>query len=1092
MKINTIRKLFLILCLVLTPFYLLAQNSTVKGTVKDIDGEPIIGASVKVKNEKNATITDLDGNYSLAIADKNAILVFTYVGYDSQEVKVGNQTTIDIILSENAQMLEETVVIGYGTQRRLNVTGSVGTVTTKDLVRTKATTVGATLAGKVPGITFRQVNGQPGQTMRLEIRNMGDPLFIIDGVMKSSHHFNNLDANDIENISILKDGSAAIYGVKAANGVVLVTTKKGNLNEKPTVSINSYYAVQNWTRFPKFSNAYDYTRARSEAEIIKTGEDKSGLTHAELEKWRVGGIDPVTGKDYRSFDWYDFAINENAPQKYLSVSSTGGSDKTTYYLAISRLVQDAVFQDFEFNRSNIQLNLETRISKYLKVGTKINGRLENRLSPNISANYDLKDKGANLYPMGTFGDDFWRMRWGLNQNKPTERPYANDNTDYLQGTYNIFTNQAYGRRDLIGERDNLQRVFQGNWDVEWSTPIKGLKMNMLYSYYYENEQEEANRKKVDFYQYDPVTESYLNYRIGDANKAPLNTGSAAIGKTQSTIWENAYRFSLNYDNKLGDHTLGAIFVAEATERFAKRLYMINMNVPHNHQNFFDRNSEDNVIWDDSYSEAPTAGFIGRVNYNYQDKYLVEVSGRYDGSYLFPVNNRWGFFPSASVGWRISEENFFKKGGVSNWLSNLKLRLSYGEMGDERLWNENKGQWLQPFNFLSGYNPTSGTSVISPDPLISSDGVPIQNINMDDLAITNLSWVKVSMRNVGIDLGFLNNKLSLELDGFYRKRTGLPTVKKDIILPTETGNKLPIENLNSDMHMGFDGFVKWNDRIDKVNYYAGANITFARKKDGQTYGQTFSDSWNRYRNSTYERWSYVNWGYEVIGRFQSQEEADAYPVIMNVDNQSDRNIRLLPGDLIYKDQNGDGMINDLDRRPIGYAENGLPYVTYGLNFGATWNNFDLALDFSGATMQTFQQNYEVKWPFQASGNTFEFMVNDRWHHQDPLDPSSPWVPGHYPALRPTPTDGWHIYCSNSEYWLTNVRYLRLKNLEVGYTLPKGLLQKLYVQTCRFYFNGTNLFSLDNISHIGLDPENNDGNGLGYPNNKVLTLGVNITF
>jgi hypothetical protein len=290
----------------------------------------------------------------------------------------------------------------------------------------------------------------------------------------------------------------------------------------------------------------------------------------------------------------------------------------------------------------------------------------------------------------------------------------------------------------------------------------------------------------------------------------------------------------------------------------------------------------------------------------------------------------------------------------------------------------------------------------------------------------------------------------------------------------------------------DGFVKWNDRIGDVQYYIGGNATLARKKDGRSYGQKFSDSWDEYRTSTHNRWAYVNWGYEVVGRFQSQEEIDAYPVIMELGNGSDRNMTVLPGDFIYKDQNGDGIINQYDVRPIGYAENGLPYVTFGFNLGAAWNNFDIALDFSGACMQSFQQNWETKWPFQASGNTFEFMVNDRWHHQDPLDPSSPWVPGDYPALRLTPTDSWNIYCNNSEYWLTNVRYLRLKNLEVGYTLPKAITQKATVTSCRFYVNGTNLFSLDNLRRIGLDPENNDTNGLGYPNNRIVTLGVNLTF
>lgn len=1068
MKNISICKLLLSAFLFLVPLCVMAQERSVSGLVSGSDGEGIIGASVKVKGTKLGTITDFDGKFTLSMPQSNSVLVISYIGHDTQEVETAGKSTVNVVLIEKSEMLNEMVVIGYGSQRRLNVTGSVGTVQSKDLVRASTSTVGSALAGKVPGITFRQTNGQPGETMRLEVRNMGNPLFIIDGVMKDQGQFNNLDINDIENISILKDGSAAIYGVKAANGVVLVTTKRGKLNEKPTVSVNAYYGIQNWTRFPKFSNAYDYMRARADAEMNTNGT--TSITQDELDKWAKGGIDPATGADYNSFDWYDFAINGNAPQKYLNVSSNGGSEKTTYYLSISRVVQESTFPDFEFNRSNFQLNLDTRINKFLKVGATMNGRLENRLSPTIGDSYN---------------NDYWRMRWGLNQNKPTERPYANDNPNYINATYNNLTNQAYGRRGIAGERDNLYRVFQGNWDVEWTTPIDGLKMSMLYSYYYANEQEEAAKNQVFFYKYDKASDSYYIPVTEGNNPVPASTGSAALRKRQHTIWENMYRFSINYEKSFGNHSLSGVFVTEATERFDKNLYLINDAITDDFQNFFPKDNENNKIDTDSYSETPTAGFIGRVNYNYLDKYLLELSGRYDGSYLFPKGKRWGFFPSVSIGWRVSEENFFKNNGISSWMDNMKLRLSYGEMGDENV-------GINPFSFLSGYTYQTNSSVISQDPFSSNTGTTVANLTMNGLPITNLTWIHVKMHNIGVDMGFLNNKLSIEVDGFYRKRTGLPTTRADITLPTETGNKLPSENMNTDMHMGFDGFLKWNDRVGNVQYYAGVNATFARKKDGKSYGQKFANSWDEYRTSTHNRWAYVNWGYEVIGRFQTQEQIDDYPIIMEVANGSDRNMKVLPGDFIYKDQNNDGIINDMDSRPIGYAENGLPYVTYGISLGANWNNFDIAVDFSGAAMQSFQQNWETKWPFQASGNTFEFMVNNSWHRADPLDPSSPWIAGDYPALRLTPTDSWNVYCNNSEYWLTNVRYLRLKNLEIGYTLPKDLLQKLYIQSCRFYFNGTNLFSLDNLRKIGLDPENTDTNGLGYPGNRVLTLGVNLTF
>lgn len=1065
--LSTISKLLLLVMLLSGFTGVNAQSRAVSGTVIGENGDPIIGATIALKGTSTGTITDIDGNFHMNVPSTQAVLVVSYVGYKKEEVKVGNKTQLRITLAEDATMLQEMVVVGYGVQRRETITGSVATVDTKDLARTTATTTGSALVGKVPGITFRQMNGQPGQTMKMEIRNMGTPLFIIDGVMKDEGQFNNIDVNDIESISILKDGAAAIYGVRAANGVVLVTTKRGKLNEKPTVSLNAYYGFQNWTRYPKFSNAYDYMRSRSEALVNTNGAHDANITSAEdLEKWRTGYYNPQTGEDYRGFDWYDFAINKNAPQYYVNVSSSGGSDKTNYYVSVGRMVQESNFPDFEFNRSNFQLNLDTKINKYLKVGASMNGRIETRESPAVGTDYN---------------NDFWDMRWGLNQNKPTERPYANDNPDYINQIGNNLTNQAYGRRDIIGTRDNVWRVFQGNWDVEWLTPLKGLSMKFLYSFYFANEQEEANRKQVLFYSYNPANGTYESM---DRDGKSVTSGSATLGKRQHSIWENMYRFSVNYNNKFGDHNLGVVFVAEASERFDKNIRIANDNMTNNFQSLFGTEDEGNKVTQDAYEVTPTAGFIGRINYDYMNKYILELSGRYDGSFKFPKGKRWGFFPSVSLGWRISEENFFRNGGISDWMSNLKFRASYGEMGDENI--------IGNYTYMTGYNLWGYGSVISSNPFNSSDGSTVQAITQRGLPINNITWLETSITNIGFDLGFLNNRLNLEVDGFYRRRSGLTATKADVKLPLETGTELPIENLNSDMHMGVDGFIKWNDRIGEVQYFVGGNMTFARKRDGNSYGQHFATSWDEYRNSTHNRWAYVNWGYEVIGRFRTQEEADSYPVIMETGNGSDRNVRLLPGDLIYKDQNGDGIINDYDRRPIGYAEGGLPYMTFGFTLGAQWRGFDIAMDFAGASMQSFQQNWETKWPFQADGNTFEFMVNDRWHHSDPLDPSSGWVAGNYPALRTTPTDAWHIYCSNSTFWLTNVRYLRLRNLEVGYTLPKQITQKILIQQCRFYFNGTNLFSLDNLHKIGLDPENNDTNGLGYPNNRVLTLGVNVTF
>lgn len=321
-------RLFCLLLLMFSATIVFSQKRTISGNVVDEIKEPLIGVTVQVKGTTQGTVTDLDGNYSILVDNPNVTLIFSYVGYKKEIIPLKNRTVVNVTMQMDSEVLDDVVVVGYGTQKRLSVTGSVSSVKATDLARTSATTTAAALAGKVPGITNRQTSGEPGVAMRMEIRNLGTPLYVIDGVMKDEGQFNNLDVNDIESISILKDGSAAIYGVKAANGVVLVTTKRGTVNEKPTVTINGYYGLQKWTRFPELSNAYQYKRAVAEADVIKNGVTPNLISREDLEKYRTEYYNPETGEDYRSFDWYDFAVRDNTPQKYLSVSSQGGGEKT--------------------------------------------------------------------------------------------------------------------------------------------------------------------------------------------------------------------------------------------------------------------------------------------------------------------------------------------------------------------------------------------------------------------------------------------------------------------------------------------------------------------------------------------------------------------------------------------------------------------------------------------------------------------------------------------------------------------------------------------------------------------------------------------
>ena len=1078
--LKKISKHLLIAVFFLQTINLFAQSKVVSGTVTGPDREAIIGASVMVKGTTVGTVTDMDGKYTVKVPDGKSVLVFSYIGHEKQEINIGGKSIVDVELKSASQALDEVVVVGYGTQRKVSLVGSVGSVKSDDLIRTKSSTTATALVGKIPGITNRQTSGQPGASTTLQIRNLGTPLYVIDGVMKDEGQFNNIDINDIESISILKDASAAIYGVKAANGVVLVTTKRGKLNQKVSVNLNAYYGWQKWTYFPKGADAYTLKRAKAEGEINTTGT--TSITQDELDKWKAGYYNPATGEDYRSFDWYDYSVHA-APQSYVNVSSSGGSDKINYYMSFSNLDQDAVFEDFNFNRKNFQLNADAVINRSFKVSASMNGRLEKRSEPATNIN-DVDSKM-----------NYQTLRWGLLMNPSYERPYANDNPNYPAYNENSYLyNPAAATKDIMGEHTDIWRVFQGNWDITYTTPVKGLSAKATYSYYYAGQTGEKFHNGYNLYNYDRENDAYIVAKNTDED--------SFLTKYFKGVQENMFRFTINYDNKFGKHAINAVGAAEATEREEKWHWTSLAPVDNNYVSLLkDVGTKDGTGIDETFWETATVGFIGRVNYTYDDRYIVEASGRYDASNKFPKDKRWGFFPSVSAAWRISEESFFKNSKISNVMSNLKLRVSYGEMGDD----DGNLLGMNGYEQYTGLTYNSNNAVITPNPYNPDPSSSyIKGTTLKNLPVTNISWINTSIANIGLDLGFFNNKLSVEVDAFKRSRNGLVALREDVSakMPTEMGLTLPSENLNSDMHIGMDGMVKWTDQVGDFAYSVGVNATFARQKYGETYGQAFGNSWDEYRNKTYKRWSGINWAYEVEGRFKSQEEIDNYDKIMQVSGYDgvSQLQTLLPGDFKYKDLNNDGVINEYDMRPIGYAvgNNGqqlLPNVTFGVNLACSWRGFDLAIDLAGGGMMSYFQDYEVKWAFQSSsgnGNVPAYLIDDCWHRVDPFNPNSEWVEGRYPAVRTTNHHSLSNAYWQSDFWLYNMRYIRIKNLEIGYTLPKKWLEKVYLTNCRVYFNGTNLLSLDNLHHLGLDPEMDERNGMGYPPHKAFTLGINVSF
>ncbi|SEJ62305.1 TonB-linked outer membrane protein, SusC/RagA family [Dyadobacter koreensis] len=1019
-------------------------DKTISGSIVDENSNPLPGVSIVVKGTSIGTSSGADGAYVLNIPNDAQTLTFSFIGYTSQDVAIGNQSTIKVVMVPSNEELREVIVVGYGTQSAATVTGAVSNIQAKDLIRTPSIGTSDALVGRVQGITARKADARPGNSTSIQIRNMGTPLYVIDGIPSDATNFNNLGQNDIESVSILKDASAAIYGLRAANGVILVTTKRGKAGDGPAkINLSGYYGLQNFTRYPKPANAYQHMRGLVESDVNQ-GRTPS-ITPEELAKWKTG-----TEKGYQSFDYYKMVMRPNVPQYYGNANVSGGTERINYYLSFGQLNQDALIKDYKFRRTNVQANIEAHITKKLKVGTQINGRIENRSQVGVPGLDDYFNPFLSIFTM-----------W------PTERPYANDNPNYINQTHNVNVNPATYTKEITGYIDELTRVVKGNFFAEYDFGF-GLKAKGTYSYGFTNFDFDGFEYTYDAYTYNAEKDTY-DVVVGGGNQNPWRE------RRKRNIVDRFAQFQLSYNKTFGDHEISAVGAYEQSDNV--NTYMIVHTVPpNNYIPLMSFANQDYLL--DEWSTEARAGYIGRVNYAFKQKYLVEAVGRYDGSFLYAPGKRFGFFPGVSAGWRISEENFFK-GKLENVFSNLKIRASYGRTGSDRLTHlPNDPFVVDPFSYLPGYNFLQGSAIF--------DGAYNIGVRPRGLPVTTLSWITNVSTNFGIDFGFMGGKLNGQVDIFQRKREGLPAARYDVLLPSEVGYTLPNENLNSDVNKGIEAVLTYKSSAGQVDYTFSANATLSRRKDLDFYKPRFGNSYNEYRSSFVDRWGNINWGYQVEGQFQSQQDIENH----TVDNDGQGNRTQLPGDFIYKDINDDGIINELDERPIGYAEGANPYLSFAFNGSLAYKGFSLFFDFAGASMQSFQRNWELKIPYQNNGTSPHFMLEDRWHREDPFDPNSKWIPGTYPALRKDNTS--HVNFRKSDFWITNVRYIRLRNIEFGYNFDQKLAKKIGLSGLRLYVNATNLFSLDNVKKYEIDPEISSGNALVYPQQRLLNVGFNLTF
>lgn len=803
-----------------------AQNQ-VTGHVADATGEPIIGANVTVKGTTVGTITDIDGNFTLEVGSTDGTLVVSFIGYKSAEAAIKGKSPINVILQEDTETLDEVVVVGYGTQNRKSLTGAISDVKSESLTRSVSTTTAGALSGKIAGISTRAKDARPGKGISLEIRNMGAPLYVIDGIpyggntgndwlvnseVSGNDVFNSLNIEDIESITVLKDASAAIYGLRASNGVVLVTTKKGKKNEKVSINVNGYYGWQNLTRFPELANAEQYTRGLAEAAQNRGEDPNSVYTKEELAKWAAG-----TEKGYKSYDYYDMIMRKNVPQYHVNASVTGGSERTNYYLSVAHTSQEAMMPDFNYQRTNFQLNLDTKITNRFTIGAQVSGRYEKTNDVGLPG-----------------GDGYYSAILAVFKMRPIDSPYANDNPNYIRNidSYRNGYNPAAFRRDIAGYKDSMTRYANINAYAQYDFGF-GLTAKATFSYGYTNSRFDGYQYAYQIYTYDEASDTY--------------NGTNAAGRWRLQIDRSVptryMQLQLNYNKQIKDHNISAVLGYEASDYdWSKKTYGTEPST-----DYLPLLQMDEInSFGDEWSYEARAGWLARVNYDYAHKYLVELLARYDGSYLYAPSQRWGFFPGASIGWRISEENFFAP--LKSVVDDLKIRASIGQTGTE--------SGVSLFGYLSGYNWNQGSAVL--------DGEYVTGLNQRGLPVTNLSWTKNTTKNIGFDLTMFGNRLTISADAFRKDITGVPAARYDVLLPSEVGYSLPNENLNKQAYVGTEAMATWTDHIGDFNYRVSGNITFSRYRNIESYKPRFSNSWDEYRNSSEDRWGGIYWGYQVIG------------------------------------------------------------------------------------------------------------------------------------------------------------------------------------------------------------------------------------
>lgn len=1043
-----IKSLLFISALVMSSAAVQAQGIMVKGKVVDQHNEPVIGATVGVDKGKAKTVTDIDGNYTIQVP-ANAQIVVNYIGMKPATQSVGGRRELNFILQDDVNQLQDVVVVGYGTQKRGSITGSVAAVKGDEMVRTKNENPQNMLTGRVAGVRVWQKSSEPGSyNNNFDVRGMGTPLVIIDGVPRDMSDFQRMNADDIQDISVLKDASASIYGLRSANGVVLVTTKKGQAGQTK-FSYNGSYTIQSPKSMPKLLDAYKTMTLYNERNLNNVNGGSKIYTDEMFDEFRNG--------TRRETDWNNLIFAKTSPQTNHNVTVSGGNDKTQYFVSFGAFYQEGFFKsgDLNYHKYNITSNLTTEVYRGLKLSLNINAMTDKQNNPYCTSTDIIRNywRQGVLFP--AYADEAGTM---LNY----------DGLDLEENTVAKMT------ADISGYRRYKQSQVLTSGIVEYdfgtlTNVLKGLKAKVMFSYDYHLNNNTIYRKQYYQYAYDPATQTYKQKLY--ASSAPSN-----LRREHYDTQQFLSQYTLSYNRDFGPHSIAAVVGMETQRRTGDNFYAMR-NLAFSSPYLFNgveegqvANSATGGIYSANYN-----AFIGRLNYSFAQRYLIEGQFRYDGSSKFAKGHRWGFFPSVSLGWVVSEEPWFKNIEFLKGVDQLKLRASYGEMGDDSGANYD---WVAGYTYpsTSGNSEKGYYNQYAPGFIFGSQFVYAAT----PMAIPNelISWYKAKTFNVGVDFDTNNKLFGFSLDYFSRKMTGLYEYRTSVF-PTVIGAKPPRENANSSRNFGMELELRHHNRIGRNFVYNMKGIVTITRQKYLTAIQNgpYANAYDQWRNDHLNnRYQGVQFGYEGNGRYQNWDE------IWNETLYHEKN--LLPGDYKYLDWNGDGEINSQDEHP--YAFDQTPWMNYSLSIDCAYKGFDFSMLWQGSALgsMSYEEPLYSIWGQNGGGALEQYW--DRWHpadeNADPYDPNIEWVKGYYAYTG-------HYPSANSTFNRVSTAYLRLKQIELGYTLPKW--KAFPSLNLRVYANAYNLFTITGVKFV--DPEHpSDDLGRLYPLNRTYTFGVQVSF